>query len=113
MRFILSLLAFVVVVGCASGAPCSVAPASRVSVAPVQTLGFRPEVNTVAKMPVEVVGCVAGTCTAVVNDLLAGAKCVIDTLVPTVAPVAETRYAGAAPCLPASSLPASGPACGR
>lgn len=110
MKYVFLALAFA---GCASGAPCSVAPAARVSVAPVQTLGFRPEVATVAKMPIEVTECVGGTCKAVFDDLIAGAKCVIDTLVPTVAPVSETRYSAPAPCLPAAALPKAGPACGR
>jgi predicted Abi (CAAX) family protease len=100
--------------GCASGAPCSVAPAARVSVAPVQTLGFRPEVATVAKMPIEVTECVGGTCKAVFDDLIAGAKCVIETLLPTVNPAPSApQYAAPAPCLPAAALPKAGPACGR
>ena len=110
MKYVFLALAFA---GCASGAPCSVVPASKVSVAPVQTLGFRPEVATVAKMPVEVMGCVGGTCKAVFDDLIQGAKCVIDTLVPTVNPAPSApQYAPAAPCLPAAPLPKVGP-CGR
>lgn len=99
MRLIPALLPVVFVAGCCSGNPASVAPAAKVAYAPTQTFGFRPEVKSALTIPVDTLGCVANTGTKIVGDIIDGARCVLDTLVPVVVP----SNAAAA---------AAGPACG-
>ena len=103
--------------GCARGQPASLAPASRQSVAPAQTFGFNPAVRQFAGIPVDTAACITETGVNVVRDLVQGARCVLDTLIPIVTPPAPTQAAPqSAPCAPQyapapRSTPPCGPAC--
>lgn len=107
--------------GCAVGTPASLAPASRQSVAPVQTYGFNPVVRQAIGLPVGATKCVTGFLTRGLTDAVQTLDCVLDTLIPIVTPPAPTQSAPySAPCGPAPqyapapaprSTPPCGPAC--
>lgn len=82
----LALVIATVSVGCASGAPATIdRAAAPQSVVAANTLGFRPEVQAFLGMPIDVTDCVVDTGTNVLHDLVGGARCVLNKLVPIVA----------------------------
>ena len=107
--------------GCAVGQPASLAPASRQSIAPVQTYGFNPVVRQAIGLPVGATKCVTGFVTRGLTDAVQTLDCVLDTLIPIVTPPEAPQYAPqSAPCAPAPryvpapaprSVPPCGPAC--
>lgn len=94
------LALFLALAGCASGAPASIdRSATAQAVTPVNTLGFRPEVQAFAGIPIDVTDCLVTTGTNVLRDVVDGARCVLNKLVPIVTPPAAPSYAPqAAPC---------------
>lgn len=102
-KFMFSLLALVIAtvsVGCASGAPATIERgAAPQAVVAANTLGFKPEVQAFMGMPIDVADCVTDTATNVVKDLVGGARCVLNKLVPIVSPPAAPAYApSSTPC---------------
>jgi len=82
----LALVIATVSVGCASGSPASIdRSAAPQAVVPTSVVGFRPEVQAFLGMPIDVTDCVVDTGTNVVKDLVQGARCVLNKLVPIVA----------------------------
>lgn len=100
MRLLAAMLCAAFAAGCASGAPATIERgAAPQAVTPVNTLGFRPEVQAFMGMPIDVTDCVVDTATNVVKDLVGGARCVLNKVVPIVSPPAAPAYAPAsAPC---------------
>lgn len=86
--------------GCCSGAPATIdRSAAPQAVTAVNTLGFRPEVQATLGIPIDVTDCVVETGTNVLKDLVGGARCVLNKLVPIVNETPAPSYApAAAPC---------------
>lgn len=108
------VLASLTLAGCAMGTPASLAPASKQAMAPVSTFGFNPVVRQFAGIPVDTAACITETGINVVRDLVQGARCVLDTLVPIVTPPQSAPQAApqSAPCAPQyAPAPRSTPVC--
>ena len=112
MRLLACLVALCLA-GCAVGQPASLAPASRQSVAPVQTYGFNPVVRQAFGIPVGATKCVAGFLTRGLTDAVQTLDCVLDTLIPIVTPPQSVIQTGpqSAPCGPTAPqyVPAPAP----
>jgi len=95
MRMLVLMLCAATFAGCASGAPASIdRAAAPQAVVPVSTLGFRPEVQAFMGMPIDVTDCVVNTGTNILKDLVGGARCVLNKIVPIVAeqPASAPQY---------------------
>ena len=90
MRFTALVLAFFIA-GCCSGAPAVIDnSAAPQAVAPINTLGFRPGVRALVKLPVGTLKCIKDTGSNIADDLLNGASCVIDSLTPIRTPASSS-----------------------
>ncbi len=100
MRLLAATLCAATLAGCASGAPASIdRSATAQAVTPVNTLGFRPEVQATLAIPIDVTDCLVNTGTNVLRDVVDGARCVLNKVVPIVSPPAAPAYAPtSAPC---------------
>lgn len=97
--------------GCAVGTPASLAPASRQSVAPVQTFGFNPVVRQAIGLPVGATKCLTGFVTRGITDAVQTLDCVLDTLIPIVTPPQSVIQTApqSAPCGPVAPTYAPAP----
>lgn len=111
MRYLLAMLACLVLAGCSVGQPASLAPASRQAIAPVQTFGFNPVVRQAIGLPVGATKCLTGFVTRGITDAVQTLDCVLDTLIPIVTPPEAPQAAPqSAPCAPAPRyVPAPAP----
>lgn len=102
MRMIACLFLVLSCAACAVGQPASLAPASRQAIAPVQTFGFNPVVRQGLTIPIDTAACITETGVNVVRDVVQGLRCVLDTLVPIVAPPQSVIQTApqSAPCAP-------------
>ena len=113
MRYLLAMLACLVLAGCSVGQPASLAPASRQAIAPVQTFGFNPVVRQAIGLPVGATKCLTGFVTRGITDAVQTLDCVLDTLIPIVTPPQSVIQTGpqSAPCGPTPTYaPAPPPA---
>ncbi len=110
-RLLAAMLCAAFAAGCAVGQPASLAPASRQSVAPVQTYGFNPVVRQAIGLPVGATKCVTGFLTRGLTDAVQTLDCVLDTLIPIVTPPEAPQAAPqSAPCGPVAPTYAPAPA---
>lgn len=111
MRYLLAMLACLVLAGCSVGQPASLAPASRQAIAPVQTFGFNPVVRQAIGLPVGATKCLTGFVTRGITDAVQTLDCVLDTLIPIVTPPQSVIQTApqSAPCGPVAPTYAPAP----